>query len=416
MTDRPGNGPDEGAEFGWLYGKKGAGAGQNPPPPPPPDDRPDATQVLPVQQRPGASGPGYGQPTPPPARQPGPVPPPRGPQPPPSQPGRSGGGFWARRLRRPGFYVKTFFLLLVLWLVYTIAVPFIAWRSVDKIDYEPDGDRPAEQDGTSYLLVGSDSRAGLTEEQREELATGNPKSQLTDTIMILHTGSGPTTLVSIPRDTEPGGDYGITKINAAYANGGAKLLTRIIEQETGIRIDGYVEIGLGGVAGVVDAVGGIEVCPKQNIKDRQAGLDIKKGCQEVDGATALGYSRSRKKSPLGDLARVQRQREVIAAIGSKVRSPWTVVNPIRWWKLNNAVPDFFAFGEGMSTLDAGRWALAMSATSSGEAKTCTVPVTDGSATQWDRDRADPLFEAIQDDETDKITKEQCTPAGIVGAE
>ena len=409
MTDRPGNGPDDGAEFGWLYGKKGPGSG-----PPPPEPPPDATRVLPVQPRPAPGGPTRSTPPPAPAPTPGPPPPPpRGPQP---TPGRSGGGFWARRLRRPGFYVRTFFLLLVLWLIYTAVVPFLAWRSVDKVEYEPDGDRPAEQDGTTYLLVGSDSRAGLTKEQRKELATGNPKSELTDTIMLLHTGSGPTTLLSIPRDTEPGGDYGVGKINAAYANGGAKLLTRIVEQETGIRVDGYVEIGLGGVAGVVDAVGGIEVCPKQNITDKLAGLKIKKGCQEVDGPTALAYSRSRKKSPLGDLARVQRQREVIAAIGSKVRSPWTVVNPVRWWRLNNAVPDFFAFGDGMSTLDAGRWALAMSQTSGGDAKTCTVPVTDGSATQWDRDRADPLFEAIQDDETDKITREQCTPAGIVGAE
>ncbi len=404
MTDRRGNGSDEGAEFGWLYGKKGPGGGN-----PPPEPEPEATQVLPVQERPGAGAPPRGTPpsSPPPA--PAPVPH-RGPA---HSPGRSGGGFWSRRLRRPGFYVRAFLLLLVLWLVYTIAVPFIAWRSVDKIDYEPDGDRPGEQDGTTYLLVGSDSRAGLTKEQRKELATGNPKSELTDTIMILHTGSGPTTLVSIPRDTEPEGDYGIGKINSAYASGGATLLTRIIEQETGIRVDGYVEIGLGGVAGVVDAVGGIEVCPKKNIKDKLAGLDIKKGCQEVDGRTALAYSRSRKKSALGDLDRVQRQREVIAAIGEKVRSPWTVINPVRWWRLNNAVPDFFAFGEGMSTLDAGRWALAMSETSGGDAKTCTVPVTDGSATQWDRQRADPLFEAIQDDDTDKITKEQCTPAGIV---
>ena len=52
-------------------------------------------------------------------------------------------------------------LLLLLWLVYLVAVPVVAWNRVDKVDFEPDGDRPGDQAGTTYLLVGSDSREGL---------------------------------------------------------------------------------------------------------------------------------------------------------------------------------------------------------------------------------------------------------------
>ena len=163
---------------------------------------------------------------------------------------------------------------------------------------------------------------------------------------------------------------------------------------------------------MVDAVGGIEVCPRERLNDPLAGLDIKKGCQEVDGETALGYSRSRKQSALGDLERVRRQREVIGAIGDKVLSPWSVVNPVRWWRLNDAVPSFFKFGDGMSAIGASRWALAMSKTNSGDNLTCTMPVTDGSANTWDRDRADPMFQAIIDDQTGDITKAQCTPNGV----
>ena len=142
--------------------------------------------------------------------------------------------------------------------------------------------------------------------------------------MLLHTGSGPNLLLSIPRDSIvdiPG--HGNTKINAAYAYGEAPLLVQTIEQNTGIRIDDYVEIGMGGVADLVDAVGGIEVCPKENMKDKLAGLDIKKGCQEVDGTTALAYARSRHTAATGDIDRVRRQREVVAAVGSKALSPWS---------------------------------------------------------------------------------------------
>jgi len=319
-----------------------------------------------------------------------------------------GGGFWARRVRRPRFWIKTVLLLLVLWLVYIVAVPFLVWNSNEQVPFEPSADRPAEQDGTTYLLVGSDSRKGLSAEERKKYSTGNPSSELTDTIMLLHTGSGPSVLLSIPRDSivdRPGHGEGL--INAAYALGGAPLLVETIENETGIRVDKYVEIGLGGVADVVDAVGGIEVCPVERLKDKAAGLNIKKGCQEVDGTTALAYSRSRKKSTYGDLERVRRQREVVAAIGDEVLSPWSVLNPFRWWKLNKAIPTFFQFGEGTSKLDAGRWALAMTKVE----LTCTMPVTDLTAHHWDRDLADPLFSAIIEDETDKITKEQCTPNG-----
>ena len=238
---------------------------------------------------------------------------------------------------------------MLLWLVYLVVVPVVAWHEVDKVAWEPEGDRPSDQPGATYLMVGSDSRAGLSKEERKALSTGNAAGGRTDTIMLLHTGAGPNLLLSLPRDSMvdiPG--HGTTARSTPPTPSAApSCWSQTIEQNTGVRIDDYVEIGMGGVAGIVDAVGGIEVCPKTNMKDKLAGLDIKKGCQDVDGTTALAYARSRHTSGIGDIDRVRRQREVVAAVGSEVLSPWTVVNPVRWWRLNNAIPDFFTFGEGM---------------------------------------------------------------------
>jgi LCP family protein required for cell wall assembly len=331
--------------------------------------------------------------------------------PPVGPPPASSGG---RGPRRPRFRARYLLLLLLAWVVFLVAVPLLAWTSVEKVEYEPEGDRPSEQPGTTYLMVGSDSRADLSEEERKELTTGNAGGGRTDTIMLLHTGSGPNVLVSIPRDAEveiPGN--GTTKINAAYAIGGAPLLTETVEDLTGIRVDEYVEIGMGGVAGVVDAVGGIEICPKERMRDPLAGLNVKKGCQEADGATALAYARSRKVSALGDLDRVRRQREVVASVGAAVLSPMTVVNPVRWWRLNHAIPDFFAFGEGMGPVRAGMWALAMTQVDGDGGMTCTVPVTGGAA-QIDTERAAELFALIAEDDADSIKKTLCTPSGIAG--
>ncbi|MFC6344514.1 LCP family protein, partial [Nocardioides hankookensis] len=333
-------------------------------------------------------------PTPPPvAPTPG-----QGSTPPPSAPRRRGFRF----------YLRIVLALLLLWVAYLVVVPIYAWTHVTKVEWEPKGDRPDDQPGTTYLMVGSDSRAGLTKEQRKEYATGNPSSQLSDTIMILHTGSGPNLLMSIPRDSlvdVPG--YGTTKINAAYSHGGAKLLVKTIEQNTGIRIDDYVEIGLGGVAGVVDAVGGIEICPTQRMKDPLAGLNVKKGCQQADGRTALAYSRSRHTSAVGDIDRVKHQREVVAAVGDGVLSPWTFINPVRYWRLTNAIPDFFAFGEGMGPVRAGMWALAMT----NVGLSCVVPISD-LAVHWDPKRSKQMFDYIKEDKTDDIPKGLCTPTGL----
>src|SRR5262249_46693626 len=160
-------------------------------------------------------------------------------------------------------------LLLVLWLVYLIAVPFFAWSKVSQVDAFPSGHRPPDSAGTNYLIVGSDSRKGLTPQQRQQLHTGNDSGQRTDTIMLLHVGSGAEVLSSIPRDTQvPIPGVGTTKINAAFAYGGPKLLVRTIEDLTRIHIDHYVEIGFGGFVNVVDAVGGITICPSHAMNDK----------------------------------------------------------------------------------------------------------------------------------------------------
>ena len=409
MADRPGSGgPEDGPDFQWLYGSKGGPADPGDAEATRPVRRPsgpsrpaeDETRVMQTQPRPA---PAAYQPVRPAAP---PLAPPVGP-PPPTRTRRSGRGF------RPRFRIRYIFLLLLLWLVYLVAVPVIAWNRVDKVDFEPPGKRPGDQPGTTYLLVGSDSREDLTKEQREELSTGNAGGGRTDTIMVLHTGSGPNLLMSIPRDSIvdiPG--QGAGKINGAYPFGGPKLLVRTIESETGIRIDQYVEIGMGGVAGIVDAVGGVRVCPKENMKDPLAGLNIRKGCQEVDGTTALGYARSRKTSGIGDIDRARRQREVVAAVGDKVLSPWTVVNPVRWWRLNNAIPDFFKFGEGAGPVRAGLWATAMTRVDGDRGLTCGVPIRD-LAVNWDEERASKLFAAIINDDTESVGKDICNPTGIL---
>ncbi len=307
-------------------------------------------------------------------------------------------------------------LVLVAWLAFLIAVPVWAVNKIDKVDITPAGARPADQPGTTYLLVGSDSRKGLTRKENRRLGTGGVSDvgQRTDTIMLLHTGNGPSLLLSIPRDSlvdVPG--RGRTKINSAFAFGGPELLVRTIEQNTGVRIDDYVEIGFGGFVNSVDAVGGIEICPKERMVDPQASLKISKGCQEVDGVTALGYARSRKVSKYGDIDRARHQREVVSAIGAEVKSPWTFLNPVRYFRVNQAATSSLRISEGTGPITLGRFGLAMTRVNGTDGLTCAMPIAD-QAINWDRQRALALLGYIKEDRTGEIPKRLCTATGLPG--
>jgi LCP family protein required for cell wall assembly len=236
--------------------------------------------------------------------------------------------------------------------------------------------------------------------------------QRTDTIMLLHTGDGPSLLLSIPRDSiVPIPGHGTTKINAAVAYGGAPLLVQTIEQNTGVRIDHYVEIGFGGFVNSVDAVGGVEICPKKRMVDPRANLDIKRGCQHVDGITALGYARSRHTSGIGDIDRARHQREVVSGIGAEVKSPWTVLNPFRYYRVNMAATSSLKVDKESSVVDLARFGWAMTRVDGKNGLTCSMPIRD-LAVHWDTNRALALLRLIKTDRTGDIPKSLCQPTGI----
>jgi LCP family protein required for cell wall assembly len=265
--------------------------------------------------------------------------------------------------------------------------------------------RPAAGRGTTWLLVGSDSRQGLTVEQQQALATGGDTGNgRTDTILLVHVpalGSPtPTTMVSIPRDSYvPIPGYGRDKINAAFAMGGAPLLTQTVEQATGLRLDHYAEVGFGGFAVLVDALGGITVCPVAPMDDPLAGIDLPAGCQKLDGRDALGYVRSRD-TPRADLDRMVNQRRFMSALLHRVASPAVWLNPWRWYSVPHAAADALTVDHGDHVWDMARlgWAL------HGSTVALTVPISEftgtgvGSVVVWDHDKAAQLFEALAADQ------------------
>jgi LCP family protein required for cell wall assembly len=314
----------------------------------------------------------------------------------------------AGRPRRPRRWGRRVGVVLLVLVVLLVGLGVWVDSRLNRVDALPDYEgRPAATPGADWLVVGSDSRQGLDDQRRRQLGTGQAGGRRADTMMLLHIprGTGKPTLVSLPRDSYvPIPGHGRNKLNAAFAFGGPPLLARTVEQVTGIRLDRYMEVGFDGFASVVDAVGGVQICPKTDMRDQMAGLDVKAGCQLASSKKALAYVRARH-SGRGDLDRVERQQEFLGSLVDKMTSPGVLLNPFKGISLLRTGTDSVAVDEAAHVWNLIRFPFAMRAIAGGGGVATTVPVAGGasipgagSVVQWDRERALALFEALQRDQ------------------
>jgi LCP family protein required for cell wall assembly len=259
--------------------------------------------------------------------------------------------------------------------------------------------------GQNWLITGSDSRQGLSRQQIDSLHVGfNFGTLNSDSIMLLHMGSGKPVLISIPRDSYvPIPGQGMNKINAALAFGGPTLLIQTVENVTGLRIDHYMGIGFGGLVSVVNTIGGVRICLPTALHDSNSGVNLSAGCHNLNGTQALAFVRDRHSfAALQDLQRIADQRAFLKALLSKATSPGVYLNPF------TALP-FASTAAGSISIDKGTnlYDLVQAAFALRNPLTGTVPIANpayftpnaGEAVQWNRTQALALFNALQADKT-----------------
>jgi LCP family protein required for cell wall assembly len=255
--------------------------------------------------------------------------------------------------------------------------------------------------GTNWLITGSDSRAGLSRAEIDALHVGFDEGTLnSDSIMLLHMGSGRPVLVSIPRDSYvdiPG--HGMNKINAALAYGGANLLIQTIENVTGLKINHYMGIGFGGLVAVVNKIGGVQVCLKTAINDSYSGVNLSAGCHTLNGDQSLAFVRDRHSFATQDLQRIQDQRVFLSALLKKATSPGVYLNPFTALPFGSTAASSMSVDQGTSLLDLAHAAFALR-----NPQTGTVPIANpdyvtaaGDTVLWNKTQATELFNDLKTD-------------------
>jgi len=279
-----------------------------------------------------------------------------------------------------------------------------------------------ESSAVNYLIVGSDTREGLSREEIKRLRVGGTDvaaGKRSDTMLLIHISKkrDKAAIISIPRDSyalipEHNNSQGklipaaYSKINSSYNWGGAPLLIETLENMSGIRIDHYVELNFVGFVRMVDALGGVEICTKKDIDDPKSHLTLPAGTHVLDGVDSLKFVRTRVFDGLGDLGRMKRQQEFASAMLRKATSAGVLLNPVKMVDFINSALDSVVTDEGLSQGDLLTLGKQLRNLSASNVRTLTIPLKYynynkngvSAAVLWDPVLASELFERIKNDE------------------
>ncbi|MER7764939.1 LCP family protein [Streptomyces sp. NPDC097619] len=279
--------------------------------------------------------------------------------------------------------------------------------------------RPQAGHGLNVLLVGTDGRDKITQEDKREYRLGGAPCHCTDTIMLVHISADRerASVISLPRDSyaevpahtdqSSGKHHGPhpVKLNAAYAEGGPNLTVRTVENMTRVKIDHYLEIDFTSFMKTVDAMGGVEICTAKPMRDSYTGLDLLPGTHRLTGGQALQYVRSRHIDGAADLGRMQRQQRFLAAVIKQATTGGVLLNPVKFKELSSTLLGSVRADRGFGSEQMLALGQAMRDFTPSSSEFASVPIASGgspvkglgSVVRWDGPKAARLFEALRED-------------------
>ncbi|MGW4053517.1 LCP family protein [Streptomyces sp. NPDC004779] len=275
--------------------------------------------------------------------------------------------------------------------------------------------------GFNLLVVGTDSRAGVTAAEKERFRLGGQGCDCSDVMMLVHVSArhDRVSVVSLPRDSlaELPGPHTVlrtgdvhdshpAKINAAHAEGGAQLTVETVEAATGIEVHRFLKVDFRRFMDTVDRVdGGVPICTAKPLKDPSTGLDLAVGTRRVGGGEGLQYVRSRKADGEMDFGRIRKQHRFVANALDRIRSDRILRDPRKLAALTATLRGTESAERGISPAELLRLAARLKRTDPSRFEFATVPVRGynpvvegaGSTVGWDAEGAAEVFARIRAD-------------------
>lgn len=269
--------------------------------------------------------------------------------------------------------------LLILVAVTGFALYRVAEGNLERVELPSLADRggPPGAGGPAaplnVLVVGSDSRDGLSEEEVRELRLGEFDGQRGDTTLLVSISRDRevASVLSLPRDLVLVDAGRVRKLADTFADGPDHVVS-VLQDDTGVPIHHYLEISIPGFLNIVEAVGGVEICLDEPLRDRRSGADFDAGCHEMSPAEALAYVRSRH-SPRGDYDRIERQQRFLAAMQERVVSTRTLVDLPRLFDVVDRVSRFVRTDSELRPAEMRRLAQELRGLAGGDVPMATLP-------------------------------------------
>ncbi|WP_406498952.1 LCP family protein [Streptomyces sp. NBC_01604] len=279
--------------------------------------------------------------------------------------------------------------------------------------------RTPSSHGMNILVMGTDGRDTISDAEKREFHAGGIACDCTDVLMLVHVSArrDRVSVVSLPRDSyavlPPYHDESTgeerpphpSKINGAYAEGGAPLAVRTVESMTGLTVDRYLQVDFRRFIDAVNDVGGVEVCTPRTLRDKATKLDLRPGKHRLGGGQALQYVRSRKVDSSADLGRIQRQQRFLVGALRGLQASRLLADPVATARVVHTLLGSGRVPQGFEAGELVELAVTLGQVPAKATEFATVPISGfdethpeiGSTLVWDRAKADKMFDKLRAD-------------------
>lgn len=273
----------------------------------------------------------------------------------------------------------------------------------------------------NILVIGTDKRTG---DGNSGYGDKNSPGHA-DTTILLHVSKDRTnaTALSIPRDLitdipecttklDDGTEKKIpaqsgvrfnTSLGQMDRNPGCTMAT--VHELTGVPIDHFMMVDFNAVKTLSSAVGGVEVCVEEPVKDKKSGLDLPAGTSVIEGEQALAFVRTRQAfGNKSDLSRIQTQQQFMGSMFRKMKSSDTLTSPSKLLDLADAATKALTVDDGIGSVKKlQELGMEVAKVDPKNITFATVPVLDNptetvkATVVLDEAKAEPLFSVIKND-------------------